>query len=185
MKSKVLSGVAVAALALAGCATAVGPDPAPTAGDRAGNIQATCAGRIRRITDAEYVASVRSVLQVPLADGVVITSRGTEPFTEAVAVEYQTAAQMVSRQAVAPVAMSSLLGTDAARPATNAQVAAFIDTKVSALWQRSVTPGEAAILQSIYRGSSTLGDDGPSRAFDLVLQAVLQSPSFLFRADCD
>jgi len=185
MKSKALSGVAIAALAFAGCATEVGPDSAPTAGDRAGNVQATCAGRIRRITDAEYVASVRSALQISLADGEIITSGGTEPFTEAVAVEYQTAAQTVSRQAAAPVAMSSLLGTDSARPATDAQIAAFIHTNVSALWQRSVTPGEAAILQSIYRGSSTLGDDGPSRAFDLVLQAVLQSPSFLFRADCN
>jgi hypothetical protein len=65
MKSKVLSGVAVAALALAGCATAVGPDPAPTAGDRAGNIQATCAGRIRRITDAGADVGVADLSALP------------------------------------------------------------------------------------------------------------------------
>jgi hypothetical protein len=209
---RALRTLAVGAFLFAGCAVQVSPDPAPTGStsrtsdpgsiavggdiggtasasgvtERAGNLRTACgSGQIRRITDAEYIANVRDVLRVTLGDSFVTTRGGTEPFTEALAVEYQTAAQMVSRQAVAPATMASLLGSDATTPATDAQLATFFDTKVSALWQRSVTSGEAAVLRGIYRGTSTLGDDGPSRAFDLLLQAVLQAPSFLFRAECN
>jgi hypothetical protein len=208
---RALRTLAAGALLFAGCAVQVSPDPAPTGStsrtsdpgsiavggdiggtasasgvtERAGDLRTACAGQIRRITDAEYVAKVGDVLHVTLGDSFVTTRGGTEPFTDALAVEYQTAAQMVSRQAVAPATMASLLGSDATTPATDAQLGTFFDTKVSALWQRSVTSSEAAVLRGIYRGTSTLGDDGPSRAFDLLLQAVLQAPSFLFRVECD
>jgi hypothetical protein len=169
--------IAVSALLLAGCAAQI--DPAPTAGEPIG------AGQIRRITDAEYAASVRDVLHVTLSDTSITSRAATEPFSDALAVEYQNAAQMVARQAVIPASMSALLGTDGTTPATDAELTVFFDTKVSALWQRAVTPNEAALLRSIYRGPLAVGDDGPSRAFDLLLESVLQAPSFLFRAQAN
>jgi len=167
--------LAMAALLLAGCAVQV--DPASTG-------VPVAAGQIRRISDAEYAARVHDVLHVTVADGESITTRAAnEPFTDALATEYESAAQSVASRAVAPASMTSLLGTDGSAPATDAQLTAFFESKVSALWQRSVTPSEAAVLRNIYFGTSGLGTDGPSRAFDLLLEAVLQAPSFLFRAE--
>jgi hypothetical protein len=51
------------------------------------------------------------------------------------------------------------------------------------LWGRAVTRAEATFLRNIYNGSAALADGGPAHAFDMLLQAVLQAPSFVYRSE--
>jgi hypothetical protein len=174
---------------IGGCAWQADQDPAQGgSGAVIDTPQTSATGRLRRITDVEYASIVRDVLQVTLAGAdAVITSTGAYPsaanaeanFTELLASSYQAAAQNVAKQAIDPAKMQMLLGNVASTPATDEQLTAFLDTKVASLWHRPVAANEASVLKSIYRS----GADGPSRGFDLLLQAVLQAPSFLFRAE--
>src|SRR5579859_1671362 len=105
-------------------------------------------GRIWLITDQEYVNSVRDVLGITLtgADANISStgdstgefanlSEGGAVFTDNVAANYQTAAINVAKQAVVAATMQSLLGATTATPATDAQLDAFITTKVARLWR--------------------------------------------------
>jgi hypothetical protein len=210
MNSKVLLPVAArlsrvarwaalgAFVALGGCASQVDPESTAPAGSLTPCSQierSSAAPRIRLITDLEYVNLVRDSLQIALAGPeAAITSASQAPelgrlpnagvaFTENLALDYQTAAQNVARQAVDPAKMQSLLGNVISTPATDAQLNAFLATKVAELWNRSVTPAEAKFLKNIYNGSAALADGGAAHAFDMLLQAVLQAPSFLYRTE--
>jgi hypothetical protein len=203
MHSKIL--LTIGAVLLAACASQVDPEPnerAPgnpaqgtavlggaTNGVAAGiasRVASSASSRIRLITDAEYVGVVRDVLQITLAGPAVVIASSTSAsdftFTENLAMNYQTAAQNVARQAVDPVTMQALMGNGGA-PATDAQLNAFLDTKVALLWGRRVAPAEATFLKNIYNGSAALADGGAAHAFDMLLQAVLQAPSFVYRVE--
>jgi len=182
-----LVALGLVALALGGCAVDAGPDTTPRIG---GDMQPTCglgeAGRIRRITDVEYADRVRGVLGLAIVDtGALPRGGDAEPFTEPLARQYASASESVAGQAIEPAVMRSLLGGDASMPATDAELAAFYDAKVSSLWQRNLAPSEAARLTTLDRSASKVGEGGASRAFELLIQAVLQAPSFLFRAECN
>jgi hypothetical protein len=138
---------------------------------------------------------VRDTLQITLVGNeAAITSAGAAPaagtlpsgawaFTENLALDYQAAAQNVAKQAVDPVTMHALIGNVGSTPATDAQLTAFLDTKVATLWNRPVSGAEAKFLKNIYNGSAALADGGAAHAFDMLLQAVLQAPSFVYRTE--
>jgi hypothetical protein len=189
MNSKILLSVVL----LSACASQVEPAPGePAAGNVAPcqQVQRSSAARIRLISDREYVAIVRDVLHVTLTGTEAEISSPSETavlgqlpadwaFTENLALDYQTAAQNVAKQAIDPPKMQALLGT--VGQASDAQLGAFFDSKVVELWGRAVTRAEATFLRNIYNGSAALADGGPAHAFGMLLQAVLQAPSFVYR----
>ncbi len=201
MKSKVLHPVAAtlslgAFLLLGACASQVDSESTAPAGavTPCTQVQRPSSGaRIRLITDLEYVSIVRDVLGITLVGPEAEITSASQPaelghlptsgwaFTENLALDYQTAAQNVAKQAAAPAKIQTLLG--GATPATEAQLDAFLDTKVSRLWGRAVTTAEAAFLKNIYNGSAALADGGAAHALDMLLQAVLQAPSFVYRTE--
>jgi hypothetical protein len=203
MNSKVL--LTLGAVLLGACASQVDPEPtdrgseSPAQGTAilggangaavsgiASRVASSASSRIRLITDAEYVSAVRDVLGIalvgPEAEIASAISTSDFTFTENLAQSYQAAAQNVARQAVDPVKMQSLLG-NGQTPATAAELDAFLATKVARLWGRRVAPAEAVFLKNIYTGSAALADGGAAHAFDMLLQAVLQAPSFLYRVE--
>jgi len=155
-------------------------------------------GRLWLLTDLEYVNSVRDVLGVTLAgtDAQISStgdttgeftnlSEGGAVFSDSVAANYQTAALNVAKQATLVAKMTSLVGATATVPATDAQLNTFISTKVSRLWRRPVsgTSPEGMALKTLYNSGTAAEDGGPANAFSVLLQAVLQAPSFLFRTE--
>jgi hypothetical protein len=155
-------------------------------------------GRLWLLTDLEYVNSVRDVLGITLTgtDAQISStgdttgeftnlSEGGAVFSDGVAANYQTAAVNVAKQATVVAKMTSLVGATATTPATDAQLNTFLTTKVSRLWRRpvSATSPEAMALKALYNSGIDPADGGPANAFSLLLQAVLQAPSFLFRTE--
>jgi hypothetical protein len=189
--------VPVAFLALAACASQVDPastEPAASLAPCSQVQRSSEPTHIRLITDLEYVNLVRDALQITLVGTEAEISNGETPaaptlptgswaFTENLALHYQTAAQNVARQAVDASRMQALMGSVGGAPATDAQLNAFLDTKVAKLWNRPVAPVEARFLKNIYNGSAALADGGAAHAFDMLLQAVLQAPSFVYRTE--
>ena len=167
--------------------------PGPCAMDK----HAFASGRIWQITDEQYVNSVRDVLGITLTgsdaqisgvntSGVYTNlSDASGTFSDMLAQNYQAAAQKVSTQAIVPAKMNALLGTTGMTAPTMAQVQTFLNTKVARLWRRPLTTGEVNTLYSnIYLNATMVAADGGApHGFDLLLQAVLQSPSFLFRTE--
>ena len=141
--------------------------------------------RLWQLTDAQYVNVVRDVFAVTLtADDAEIVSTGAADqytgYSEGIAIgaqvapNYQIAAEKVATRAVASLA--ALVGSDAP---TSAQIQSFITTKVARAWRRPVAPVEVAALMKIYdeaQPDTALG-------LGLVLQAILQAPSFLYRTE--
>jgi len=155
-------------------------------------------GRIWQITDQEYVNAVRDVLGITLTgmDAEITAaasiggeysnmSEGGASFTDQVAQNYQTAALAVVKQATVAAKMQTLLGATATTPATDAQLNTFLTTKVARLWRRpvDVSSNEVTLLKNLYNSGTAVADGGPANAFSLMLQAVLQAPSFLFRTE--
>ena len=147
--------------------------------------------RIWQITDKEYVNIVRDVLGITLADAdaeissaanstgaFTNLSEGGSLFNDMLAQNYQSAAKKVASQAVAKI--PTLLGS--ATP-TTAQVQTFITSKVARLWRRPPSSTEVTALTNIYQSGAGAADGGPSNALGLLLEAVLQAPSFLFRTE--
>jgi hypothetical protein len=159
--------------------------PADTGPPCVATQKAFAPARIWQLTDAQYVNVVRDVLGIALigADADIVSEGSTELYTnysegvsigDQVAPNYQTAASKVAVQGVAR--MATLLGSPTP---TAAQVQSFITTKVARAWRRPVTAAEITALTKIYDG----GGPDPAIGFSLVLQAVLQAPSFLYRTE--
>jgi Protein of unknown function (DUF1592)/Protein of unknown function (DUF1595)/Protein of unknown function (DUF1588)/Protein of unknown function (DUF1585) len=154
-------------------------------------------GRIWQITDQQYVNSVADVLGIRLTGTDADVSGAANStgeftnlsdtsaaFTDMQAQNYQRAAEKVASFAVTAPSMNRLLGTTGATPTpTAAQIQGFIQTKVARLWRRPITSGEVATLTTNYTNASSAADGGPSHGFDLLIQTVLQAPSFLFRTE--
>jgi len=154
-------------------------------------------GRIWQISDEQYWNAVRDILGVVPPTGTEAEISGAinttgeftnlsdaaPGFTDMLAQNYQSAAQKVATQVTAAVKMTALLGAPATAPATAAQFDTFLNGKVARLWRRPLSPGEMTALKNIYNGGTNAADGGPANAFGLLIQAVLQAPSFLFRTE--
>jgi Protein of unknown function (DUF1592)/Protein of unknown function (DUF1588)/Protein of unknown function (DUF1595) len=150
--------------------------------------------RIWQITDKQYVNAVRDVLGITLTGDEAAISGGISNsgeygnyaegggiFTDNTAQNYQTGSLSVARQAITK--MTTLIGGTTTTPATTQQLDTFINAKVARLWRRPVSAAEATKLKDLYNSGTNSQDGGPPNAFSLVLQAVLQAPSFLFRTE--
>ena len=157
---------------------------------------AFASGRIWQITDEQYVNSVRDVLGITLTggdaeiSGVNTTGEYTNlsetsaTFTDMLAQNYQVAAQKVATQAITAAGMNRILGTTGTTAPTAAQVTSFINNKVGRLWRRQITTGEVTALTKIYNdATANTADGGAPHGMDLLVQTVLQAPSFLFRSE--
>jgi hypothetical protein len=157
---------------------------------------AFASGRIWQITDEQYVNAVRDVLGITLTgtDGQISglnttgeftnLSETSATFTDMLAQNYQVAAQKVSTQAITQANMNRLLGTTGTTAPTTMQLQNFISNKVARLWRRPVSSGEVTSLTAIYTGgTANAADGGAPHGFDLLVQTVLQAPSFLFRTE--
>jgi hypothetical protein len=142
--------------------------------------------RVWQLSDRQYVNVVRDVFGITLSeeDGRIVSAGAADRYTNyseelaidtQVAPNYQTAAVRVAD--LAEARMVSLVG--AADP-TPAQVRSFIATKVARAWRRPVSLSEATALTRIYTDAQA---DGAGRGFHLVIEAALQSPSFLYRTE--
>jgi hypothetical protein len=165
------------------------PDGTPTPADLGPPCdpaqKAFAPARLWQLTDAQYVNVVRDVFGITLAgaDADIVSEGSSELYTNysegvsigaQVAPNYQTTAGKVAAQAVAR--MSTLLGSPAP---TAAQLQAFIASKVARAWRRPVSAEESSALMKIYQEAQPDAAGG----FNLVLQAVLQAPSFLYRTE--
>jgi hypothetical protein len=150
--------------------------------------------RIWQITDLEYVNIVHDVLGIQLTgtDAEITApasksgeynnmSSGGGAFTDNLASNYQTAALNVTKAAIPK--MQTLMGNAATTPATDAQLTTFINNKVARLWRRPVASSEATLLKNLYNSGTAAADGGPAHAFDMLLQAVLEAGSFLYRTE--
>jgi hypothetical protein len=99
----------------------------------------------------------------------------------ATAKSYQMAGEKIAALAAVGTKMQTLLGlaSPTATP-TPAQVQTFVTSKVARLWRRPVTNDEVTALVNVYNAGLP---DGASRAFQLLVQAALQMPSFLYRTE--
>jgi Protein of unknown function (DUF1592)/Protein of unknown function (DUF1595)/Protein of unknown function (DUF1588) len=157
---------------------------------------AFASGRLWQITDEQYVNAVKDVLGITLAgtdtqiSGLNTTGEYTNlsetsgAFTDMLALNYQVAAQKVSTQAMTAASMNRLLGTTGSTAPTTAQLQTFINSKVARLWRRPVSAGELTALTKIYTdATANTADGGAPHGMDLLVQTVLQAPSFLFRTE--
>jgi Protein of unknown function (DUF1592)/Protein of unknown function (DUF1588)/Protein of unknown function (DUF1595)/Protein of unknown function (DUF1585)/Protein of unknown function (DUF1587) len=161
-----------------------------------GGVQGACSpesalapARLWQLTDQEYVGVVGQLLGVPLTGS---DAEVTQPATEtgeftnlsellqvnSPAVHgYQAAAEKVAALAVANLA--ALVPCASATP-TEACVQQFIQTKVARTFRRPLLPVEVQDLMTLYRVGAP---DGASVGVRLVIEGVLQSPSFIYRSE--
>ena len=164
-------------------------EPAPCAASE----KAFAPARVWQLTDQEYVNVVGAVLGITLTgtdadittaasnSGVFSNMSEGKAITFATAKSYQSAAEKVAALAAAGTKMQSLLGlASATATPTTAQVQTFVNTKVSRLWRRPASNDEVTALVNVYMAGLP---DGVPRAFQLLVQAALQMPSFLYRTE--
>jgi hypothetical protein len=142
--------------------------------------------RLWQLSDRQFVNVVRDVFGIALSeeDGKIVSAGAADRYTNyseelaidtQVAPNYQTAAVKVADLAEPRLAL--LVGSAAPTPA---QISTFITTKIARAWRRPLAPEEADALLKIYQDALP---DGPTRGFHLIIEAALQSPSFLYRTE--
>ena len=184
-------------VALAGCTGAIGDAPAPGAGGRPGAGPAGAGGAtgaigavpLRRLTNAEYDATVRDLL----GDSTHPASRfppdvNPRGFSNDVAMQlvspslaemYASAARDLAGAAVTD--LGALLGCDPAAEGELACVQAFVARFGSRAYRRPLADAEVTRLVALFssvRAGATL-----SHALEVLLGAMLSSPHFLYRVE--
>lgn len=211
MRRKQLCGALVAALSLgilSGCQSAErersekgnpnGPNgdgngglqPAPDGGFLLpdGSAAKLVPAHIRRLTNKEFEASVRALFpttQVVFTDALAVDARQSD-FTRneaqrvdpLLAGQYQTLAQAIASEAVAGD-LAALV--PCAAEATRECAAQFVDTFAAKAYRRPLSEEDKAALLTVYDAGAEGGafKDG----IELVIQAVLQSASFLYHTE--
>ena len=140
--------------------------------------------RIWRLTDAEYVNAVQKIFGVSLPAEVTATAINTGDYTnfsELTVVNagsvfaYQTAARQAAAQAVASH-LSAFLPCGTGDPC----VAQFIQNRIARAFGRPLEATEAQDLLALYHVGAA---ESPGAGVRLVIEAALQSPSFLYRSE--
>jgi hypothetical protein len=147
--------------------------------------------RFVRLTNEQWTNSVTSVLGLPspptLAEGFQNPVSGTTDFTNNELVldvdsrgwsDYQVAAETLAEQVTSDATLLGRLyaGTDAA---------GFITSVGGRIYRRPLTPSEIATYQTLFDTGTTLSGSrsGFAKGASLVLEAMLQSPYFLYRSE--
>ena len=138
--------------------------------------------RVWMLTDEQYVHVVKDVLGVALAGNdaqiTAPTSTSGNYTNESEAFKVDTAAaQGYQRAAIKIASMAKPCGASV----TAACVEQFVREQVARAWRRPLAENEIAGLLKIYNDYATV--DGADSALSLVVQAVLQSPSFIYRRE--
>jgi hypothetical protein len=199
-----MRAVALAALSMAvGCygglrsltddaAEGDGGDGADDGADDGGDgVESQCGERspgaspIRRLTAWEYDATIADLLGDDSHPSEGFPQEGGSGFdnnadvssvTWLMANKYMLAAEAIAERAVAD--LPGLLSCDAA---TDGCVEGWIESFGPRAWRRPLTPDELASLVALYEGNLAAYDT--SAAVSLTLQAMLQSPYFLYRVE--
>jgi hypothetical protein len=141
--------------------------------------------RLWQLTDEQYVNVVRDVFGVTLEgdDAHIVSAAVSDHYTNysegiaiglQVAPSYQVAAQKVAARVVADA--ESVVGS--AAPSTS-ELRSFLHGKVARAFRRPLEEAEIDRLVALYE----LGLPDASTGLGLVMQAVLQAPSFLYRSE--
>jgi hypothetical protein len=171
--------------------TPVGPGGAPAPGPADGppcdaTKKSFAPARLWQLTDTQYVNIVKDVFGVTLTgeDAKIVSAGTAERYTnysEGISIDaqeapnYQTAAATVADLAQARLA--ALVGS--ATPTAD-QMRIFITTRIARAWRRPVAPDEVTGLMKIFTDAQP---DGPAVGFHLVMEAALQTGSFLYRTE--
>jgi hypothetical protein len=140
-----------------------------------------------RLTDEEYVNVVKSVFGVTMPAEVSQAQVNTGDFSnlsegasvsDPIALNYQKVAHQAAQQAVTSH-LDRFLPCGAQNP-SDACVEGFIKNRVARAFGRPVTDEETQGLMAVYR---TAAEDGPATGVRLIIEAVLQSASFLYRTE--
>ena len=143
--------------------------------------------RIWRLTDAEYVNVVQAVFGVTMPAEISEAQVNTGDYTNLsegtnvsnpIALSYQQAAHEAAQQAVTSH-LSTFLSCGATAP-SDACVEQFISNRVARAFGRPLTDQEVQGLLAVYTTSDV---DGPAVGIRLVIEAALQSGSFLYRTE--
>jgi hypothetical protein len=175
----------------AGCSGVVGDAPGPP---DAGTSGPSNPGPllVRRLTNAEYDHAVRDLLgqtervsaDFPADPKVIGFDNNAQSLTISAlhAERYRDAAERVAAAVIAsPERRAAVVGCALTGDGRDACLRAFIDAFGRRAFRRAVTPTEAAGLREV--ASFAADDPNPDMAAALVIEAVLQSPSFLFRTE--
>jgi hypothetical protein len=139
--------------------------------------------RLWRLSNGQYSNAVRDLLAIPT--GPTVTGGGeslfsffsadTETVSDALAFSYAQAAEDAAAKsdprALAPCAAG--LSADAC-------AGQFIEKFLSRAFRRPATAAELAAMMGVYQAGTPDGYDGAIR---LVIEATLQSPSFVYRSE--
>jgi hypothetical protein len=184
------SGAGASSTAAGGTSSSGGGQPSvPGGGDAAAcDTNASLASaRIWRLTDEEYVNVVQAVFGVTMPAEISEAQVNTGDYTNLsegtnvsnpLALNYQKAAHEAAQQAVTSH-LSTFLSCGATAP-SDACVEQFISNRVARAFGRPLTDEEVQGLLAVYKTSDV---DGPSVGIRLVIEAALQSGSFLYRTE--
>ena len=141
--------------------------------------------KMRRLTRTQLNNTLRDLLGVPGEPASVLVpderigpfdSNSIAPVTNLIVQQHQEVAQRVAQDAVARRA--EIAGCDLTSPACPAE---FVERFGLRAFRRPLDEAERSGLMALYELGSASG--GPEQGFRLVLQAVLQAPSFLYLTD--
>lgn len=140
--------------------------------------------RIWRLTDAQYVNAVRQVFGVTTGPEVTEVDAGAADYTnfseltlvnDGIVAKYQTSARDVARQAV-----KSHFDTFMACGTADTCAEQFIRNRIARVFGRRLDDTEVAGYLDLYRKGS---QQSPQDGVRLMIEATLQSPSFLYRTE--
>ena len=140
--------------------------------------------RIWRLTDAEYVKAVRQLFGVIMPAQITSTDINTGDYTNfselsrvsaGAVFAYETAARQAAQQAVLSHLAAFLpCGT------TDSCVEKFVRNRIGRAFARPLADSEVTDLMAVYHAGSV---DSPTVGVRLLIEATLQSPSFLYRTE--
>ncbi len=170
-----------------------GDDGEQDVGEDEGDPSALCEERsvahtpMRRLTRLEYDNSVRDLLGdatrpaeafLPDDDANGFDANAVTPITQAQVEKYGDAAEALAADAL--TRLDSILPCDPAADETGC-AAQFIDQWVTAAYRRPLSDEERSDLLALYEQRRAVSDFDQGIA--LVIEAALQSPNFLYRAE--
>lgn len=187
--------IAAGLVSLAGCFQGTAPDPTA---EGAGGSQATRQTEgvvqfpLSRLTRAQYQNTVRDLFGAPAVEGLALPpadvsvggfddNTGAQTPSAALIEAYQTAASTLAATALAdPAALLKCAPTS--RPDEDACAAAFFGSFGKRVYRKPMAPADVQSLLDFYAGRRDAGSDFVS-AMRLSVQAMLQSPEFLYRVE--
>jgi hypothetical protein len=164
--------------------TAIPPVVDPATGQMCNTAEFTPT-RVWRISDEQYVAAVNDLLGIQ-APEITTSGRSKAQFVDfaellqvnsALTNDIRNSAEKVSQQAVADLPKVLACAAGQAQPAC---VDAFIDRFATRAFRRPLEMIERTELKALY-GKGAL--DSPAKGVEMVISAILQAPSFVYRTE--